>query len=46
MGCYKVFLAVSHRTSFRMVHFTGPGLDPYLEAARAAVSHLIPLGNY
>jgi hypothetical protein len=26
-----------------MVHFTGPGLDPYMEAARGAVSHPIPL---
>jgi hypothetical protein len=28
-----------------MVHFTGPGLDPYMEAGRGAVSHLIPLGS-
>jgi hypothetical protein len=29
-----------------MNHFTGPGLDPYMEAARGAVSHPIPLGSY
>jgi hypothetical protein len=40
----RFFLAVSHWASFRMVHFTGPGLDPYMEAARGAVSHPIPLG--
>jgi hypothetical protein len=28
-----------------MVHFTGPGLDPYMEAARGVVSHPIPLGS-
>jgi hypothetical protein len=39
----KVLLAVSHRASFWMVQFTGPGLDPYMEAARGVVSHPIPL---
>jgi hypothetical protein len=39
----KVLLVVSHGASFRMVHFTRPGLDPYMEAARGAVSHPIPL---
>jgi hypothetical protein len=39
----KVLLVVSHRASFRMVHFTGPGFDPYIEVARGAVSHPIPL---
>jgi hypothetical protein len=41
----KVLLIVSHRASFRMVYFTGPGLDPYMEVARGAVSHPIPLGS-
>jgi hypothetical protein len=29
-----------------MVYFTGPGLDPYMKAARGAVSHPIPLRSY
>jgi hypothetical protein len=41
----EVLLAVSHRASFQMVHFTVPRLDPYMEAARGAVSHPIPLGG-
>jgi hypothetical protein len=28
-----------------MVHFTGSRLDPYMEAARRAISHPIPLGS-
>ena len=28
-----------------MVHFTGPGFDPYMKAAGGAVSHPIPLGG-
>jgi hypothetical protein len=42
----EVLLIVSHRASFQMVHFTGPGLDLYMEATRGAVSHPIPLGSY
>jgi hypothetical protein len=41
----RFFLAVSHRASFRMVYFTGPGLDPYMEVARGAVSHPILVGS-
>jgi hypothetical protein len=41
----EVLLIGSHRASFWMVHFTGPGLDPYMEAARGAVSRPIPLGG-
>jgi hypothetical protein len=40
-----ILLVVSHRVSFQMVHFTGPRFDPYMEAARGAVSHPIPLGS-
>jgi hypothetical protein len=39
----EVLLAVFHRASFWMVHFTRPGLDPYMEATRGAVSRPIPL---
>jgi hypothetical protein len=42
----EVLLTVSHRASFRMVHFTGSGLDTYMEAAGGVVSHPIPLGSY
>jgi hypothetical protein len=41
----EVLLAVSHMASFQMVHFTRPGLNLYMEAARGAVSRLIPLGG-
>jgi hypothetical protein len=41
----EVLLAVSHRASFWMVYFTRPGLDPYMEVARGAVSRPIPLGG-
>jgi hypothetical protein len=41
----EVLLIVSHRASFWMVHFTGPRLNLYMEAARGAVSRPIPLGG-
>jgi hypothetical protein len=41
----RFFSQFSHRARFQMVHFTVPRLDPYMEAARGAVSHPIPLGG-
>jgi hypothetical protein len=41
----EVLLAVSHRASFRMVHFTGARLDPYMEAARGVPSQRFSMGS-